>query len=139
MNFGFSAGDFIAAISLIREICRALSDVQGARAGFRAAVAELKTLEDVLESAKDAVIENQRRKKRVLRAVRSCQTHLSEFLLVVRKYHPHLRKGGSGNKAKDLFMKIQWSLLRTEDLRQFRAQLQSHLSAIQTILQTENL
>jgi hypothetical protein len=110
MSFGWSAGDCVAAIRLIREICCALSDVQGASAQFEAAALELKVLEDALESAKDAVIENQRRKKRLLCAVSSCQTHLTKFLLLIRKYYPYLRNGGSGNKAKDIFMKIQWSL-----------------------------
>ena len=32
MSFGFSASDFVAAINLIRDVCRALSDAKGARA-----------------------------------------------------------------------------------------------------------
>ena len=46
--FGFSAGDFVSAIGLIRKISKALREVGGASSGYQHAIIELKGLEHAL-------------------------------------------------------------------------------------------
>jgi hypothetical protein len=46
--FGFSFGDFVAAIEVIHKVAQALKRSSGAQSNFHQAIADLETLETVL-------------------------------------------------------------------------------------------
>lgn len=51
-GFGFSTGDFIAGISLVQELIKALNDSRGSSKEYLELIAELRTLETALSEVK---------------------------------------------------------------------------------------
>lgn len=127
--FGFSAGDFIAAIKLCKSAFEALSDARGARADYTA----LRETLDVLEKAFDAA--NQVSARHALPAVveqiTRCKECIKTFVADFSKFE--LLKNGQSNKnkARFAFRKLQWSLCKEDDVRKFQDHLQTHVDALQ--------
>ena len=134
--FGFSAGDFIAAIGLVKDLVKALHDSNGSSREYRELIHELYGLEAALLEVKALDLEVEERTKRVaLRQTASnCQASISHFLEGLSKYQPHLRSGGSSRHLKDAFRKIQWHLCKKDDLVKFRAEIGFHTQSIQMMM-----
>ena len=135
--FGFSAGDFIAAINLVGDIIAALRETSGARSNYRGLIAELDSLKTALVKVKvldpkdiqrpgDAVALQQ--------AASRCLDTIDDFWGKIRKYHPHLRSAGSGSRAKDGWMMVKWALCRKADVDEFRVRVRTHTDAIGMLL-----
>lgn len=134
--FGFSAGDFIAAINLVRDLVKALHDSNGSSREYRELIRELHSLETVLLEVKAFDLEVEQRAKRVAlrQAATQCQASIDEFLKGLAKYQPHLQMGGSTASWKDAFRKIQWHLCEKDDLLKFRAKIDFHTQTIQMLM-----
>jgi hypothetical protein len=79
--FSFSAGDFIAAIGLIRDVTRALRDSGGALEECRELIYELHGLETALLEVKALDFEVDQRAQRV--ALRHAATHCQNTVDIV--------------------------------------------------------
>jgi len=135
-GFGFSVGDFISGIELIRQLITALEDGAGASKEYHDLIRELYSLEFALLKVKRLEVDDSLEgdKNVVIRAVRQCQETISQFLSSIAKYQPSLRAGGSGSSWKDCLRKIQWALCKKEEVQQFRARIQGHTTSILTHL-----
>ncbi|KAF2635970.1 hypothetical protein P280DRAFT_553318 [Massarina eburnea CBS 473.64] len=142
MSFGFSTGDFIAALNLIQGAIDAISSSHGSSAQYRSLLRELYALESALLRVKslelDASLDSE--KRALEQAASLCQRDIDEFLTRIREYQPHLRAGGSGDgmgaKAKDAWMKIKWAKCREDDVDRFKAVLMGHSGSISRMLHT---
>lgn len=136
--FGFSAGDFITGIKLVKDIIKALSDSKGSSKEYQEVIAELRNLETALKLVKEQY--NQTRptgQRTALRqALEDCHTIIDEFLMSIYKYNDHLLSGGSKNKWKDALRKIQWHLCKTDELTSFRIRIASHVQSVDMLLAT---
>lgn len=136
--FGFSTGDFITSINLIKDLVKALNDSRGSSKEYLEVIAELRGLEVALLHVKaqdDGIIQvNQRSALR--QAVRDSQTSIENFLKSLTKYDGHLSSMGSGNRWKDAVRKIQWRLCMAEELTPFRLRIASHVQTIEMLMAT---
>jgi hypothetical protein len=137
--FGFSVGDFISGIVLVRNIFEALQDSRGASAEFRETIQQLYSLERSLLAVKHLQVDDSLRtlKDELDRMLRAFQDTLSGFLTKIYKYHPTLRLDAWSFTAA--LRKVQWSLFKKDEVYRFRAQISGHMSYITTMILTIQL
>ena len=139
--FGFSVGDFVAGIQLIRQLISALEDSAGSSAEYRGLIKELYSLERALLEVKHLDLNDSQHVQLVAlrQAATQCQQTIDEFLLRIRKFQPSLRKGGSKSSWRDGLRKVEWALYKKDDVERFRAQLNGHTASINILLITVHL
>lgn len=139
--FGFSVGDFVDGVELVRQVISSLKDSAGSSKEYQDLIHELYSLKRALLEVKHLNIDETLgpQKTALEQAAIRCQDTISQFLLKIEKYQPSLRAGGSGSSWRDRLRKIQWTLYRKEDVRWFRAQIQGHTSSIMMMLTTIQL
>lgn len=136
--FGFSTGDFISSINLVKSVIQALNDSKGSSKEYLEVIAELRGLETVLVLVKSQYNQSiQPSQRAALRqAVKDCETSIDDFLASIEKYHGHLNRIGSNSKWKDTVRKIQWHLCEADELTSFRLRIASHAQNIDMLLAT---
>ena len=139
VGFGFSAGDFIAALHLVSTVISALRDAVGSRAEYQELIRELCTLETVLLRVNSVELDESQSAEKIAlqQAASQCQRTIDDYLKRIQKYQPYLSQHVSeGSRVKDSWMKIQWTLCNKEDLARFKADLRGHTSSIAVLLMT---
>ena len=143
--FGFSIGDFVAGIGLVRDVIEALRTSSSSTARYQGLMSELCTLERTLLEVKKLGLGDKQatRPERLdidalhgalrLAAVQ-CQGTISKLVRKVQKYEGHLSKNGSGSKWKDALRKVQWALLTDKDLEECKAEIRGHSTSITMLL-----
>ena len=136
VGFGFSAGDFIAALNLVGTVIDALRESGRSGSDYRDLISELYSLESALLQVKRLEFEDSQHAEAVAlrQAASQCQRTIDDFWTDIRKYQPHLGQAGSGSKVKDGWMKVQWAVCKKNDLAQFRAKLRGHTGSIELLL-----
>lgn len=136
--FGFSIGDFINIINLVKGIIKALNDSKGSSREYLEVIAELRGLETVLILVKTQYNTTAQISQRTAlrQAVEDCHTCIDDFLQSIQKYHGHLTTLGSNKKWKDVVRKIQWHLCKADELSSFRLRIASHVQNIDMLLAT---
>jgi len=139
--FGFSIGDFIAAIELVRTVIDTLRESSNSGTSFRALISELYALETALLHAKrlDTEIYSSVNISSLRQVASQCQDTINEFWKKAQKYQPHLQRSGTNSKVKDAWYKIKWALCKEDDLANFRAQIRGHTSSLDILLSTIQL
>jgi hypothetical protein len=138
VGFGFSAGDFIAALELVATVIDALRDSGDSSTEYRELISQLLTLETALIAVKRIELDDVQHAEVVAlqQAAAQCQRTIDLFWVKIKKYQPSLRTGGSGSRVKDSWMKIKWALCKKEDLVRFKADLVGHTESIELLLTT---
>lgn len=138
VGFGFSAGDFIAALNLVSTIVDALRDSGESSTEYRKIISQLFTLETALISAKLIELDDAQQAERIalMQAASQCQRTIDAFWDKIKKYQPSLRHDGGESRMKVRWRKIQWALCRKEDLARFKADLMAHTNSIEMLLNT---
>ncbi|KAF4631435.1 hypothetical protein G7Y89_g6695 [Cudoniella acicularis] len=136
VGFGFSVGDFIAAIELVSTVIDALRESGDASSEYREVVRQLYTLETALLRVKRLEVDPTQTAEVIAlqQAAAQCQRTIDDFWKKVQKYQPHLRAGGSSSRLKDGWMKIKWAVCKKEDVAKFKADLVGHTESIQLLL-----
>jgi hypothetical protein len=144
--FGFSFGDFVAAIEIIHKAAQALRRSAGARNQIIQAAADLESFEKVLRKVQtlnpDTVNSD------TLAAIRlcayACHLPLGLFTQRIKEYERHLiRQHGSSQavmkKIEEGYWKIKWALRVEKDVAELKAANGPGLAAIDILLQVESL
>lgn len=136
VGFGFSAGDFIAALKLVSTVIDVVRDSGEASAEYRELVYELYSLETALLHVKRLnEVEILPSEIVALRqAAAQCQSTIDGFWRKVQKYQPHFNSAESSLSVKRGWMKIRWALCRKDDLLRFKADISGHTQAINLLL-----
>jgi hypothetical protein len=139
--FGFSVGDFISGISLIRDLIKSLEEGAGSGQEYRDLIRELYELERALLEIKHIRVPEALtcQKNALEQAACQCQETISDFLLKTGKYSRHLSSRGSGNVMGDALRKMQWVLCTKDDIKIFRAKIAGHKSSLLMLLATLQL
>ena len=132
--FGFSVGDFVSTLNLVRNIVTALRDSRGAVVEFRGITATLTGLEQSVQQLKDLDVGDPDLNSALQDANAQFTNTIDSFVDQVLKFDVSLRQGGSSNKVKDAFRKVQWSLTKSGDVETFQAEILRHGMDIQRIL-----
>ena len=141
VGFGFSAGDFVDGINLVRELIKALEDSAGSAAQYRALISELYSLERALLEVQSLDLdEAQHPQSAAIRQAASQFQHtVDDFLRITRKFQPSFSIHGSGSSWRNGIRRLQWSLYKKEDVQRFRAQISGHAASINMLLLTVQL
>ena len=102
VGFGFSVGDFLAALKLVGTVIDAVREASASSTACRELLHQLLTLEAALQRVNHLDLNDaQRTEKIALRqAAAQCQRTIDEFWNKIRNYQPHLRAGGTGSRIK---------------------------------------
>jgi hypothetical protein len=138
VGFGFSAGDFIAALQLVSTVIDALRDSGDSSTDYRALISELYTLETALLKVKRLDVDEEQHAEFIAlrQAACQCQNTIDTFWEKIKKYQPSLQAGGSGSRVRDGWFKITWALCKKDDLAKFKAELRGHTQSIELLLVT---
>lgn len=138
VGFGFSAGDFIAALNLVGTVIDALRESGRSSSNYRDLIGELYSLESALLRVKRVELDDSQHADAIAlrQAASQCQRTIDGFWTETQKYQPHFGQTGSGSKVKDSWMKIQWALCKKKDLAEFQAKLRGHTASIELLLMT---
>jgi hypothetical protein len=138
VGFGFSAGDFIAAIDLVGTVIDALRASSTASLEYRELISRLLSLDTALLQVKRLEFEESQYAEVISlrQAAGQCHRTIDGFLKKIEKYHPSLSGCGEGNRLRDVWMKVKWALCKKEDVAHFQADLVGHTESIQLLLTT---
>jgi hypothetical protein len=143
-GFGFSFGDFVAAIKLVNDIRRALRNTGGAKDEFKHVYVDLQHLEILLDHLNRGIWD-QGGDAGHLNAVKgmafACKIPLQEFLAKMEKYkslRSHEMRGFRGTVGVGK-RKIQWEISMKEEVEKFRALIVAKVVAINMLLQLHTM
>jgi hypothetical protein len=137
MSFGFSVGDFLAGAKLIADLMRVLSASKGASMEYQQLILDLQLVETTLIQIYQMCIASQLNTSAMNALaciVQSTKASITDFTLRTRKYRESLSATGSGNKVKDLWLKIGWSMYRPAEIRSLQQRLQLDLGSINCLI-----
>lgn len=135
VGFGFSAGDFIAALKLVGTVIDALRDSGEVSTDYHELLHELYSLETALIHVKRLGGEEitQAATISLQQAAAQCQLTIDDFWKTIQKYQPHL-DGSRSSRIKGSWMKVRWAVCRKHDIMRFKISLVGHTESINILL-----
>ncbi|KAF2028074.1 hypothetical protein EK21DRAFT_102145 [Setomelanomma holmii] len=136
--FGFSVGDFIAGIKLVKDLVDSLDEVSGAKPHFRSLITELRHLERALTEVKALQVDlSQASQKLALEQVAlQCQDCIEAFFKKNTKIQDALCSQSTASAWRANLRKFQWTICRQDAVDKFRAEVKGHVLTINTLLAT---
>lgn len=135
VGFGFSVGDLVAGLKVIKDSVEAVKDTKGASADYAALLTEITSLQDGFEAIDDLQLGSRGSPKQQLaieRAIGACRKCVDDFMVSISKYQPHLQTQATGVISS--YRKIRWALCKKEDVALFRTRLERHTSSINMLM-----
>lgn len=135
-SFG-SLGDILAIAELAYKLARALSESTGSSAEYQAVIAELDTLTTALRILNEIIARQPLQpsvQHTIRHALERCRSLMDAFKLRIEGYQRSLMKGGSGNRWRDSWRKIGWSIFRKEELIALKQELSEQKATINMML-----
>ncbi|KAK5125378.1 hypothetical protein LTR85_000487 [Meristemomyces frigidus] len=143
-SFGFSVGDFVAAVQLSITIVKALEDSSGAALQYQQAVIKLEALRSLLISlqALEPRGANDDMVRRIQLCAHACSVPVSTFVDEIRKFDQHLGQQHRGpNKLVQRLAsggrKVQWALAVEKALATLEARIAPYLALTDILLHLE--
>lgn len=144
-GFGYSAGDFIAAVGLIAKVTKALKDAGGAREEYQALVSELGLLNQILEklppdaepsktdddASSDAFANFARQQTKVT------ISELTQFLERISKFGSSMGGKSKSGWHRSVPRKTQWAVYYADEVEKMRAKLGTQLQIILVALSVD--
>ncbi len=140
--FGFSVGDCIGGIKLLKDVVGAFNDTKGAQASYLELSQELASLQSALEGIRlmGNGLGQEKQYEAVLDVAKSCQQCVDRFVAGVSKFKDLLTVPESSRWSSSTFkrniQKIEWSLCKKSDVDQFRKEVQTHTATILSLQST---
>ncbi|KAN0102723.1 hypothetical protein V8E51_011036 [Hyaloscypha variabilis] len=132
MSFGFSIGDFVAAIELANRIRKEFVHAPGQ---FKAISDEVRSLSIILQDINIKLSEhelNDHQQARLQEISSNCRNVLNEVEETASKYQELEYKGGSmSTKVKKIWKRLKWE---PEDIRELRDRIISNVLLLSTFL-----
>ena len=148
VGFGFSVGDFVAALNLTRDVIDALQASSTARTEYRELLRQLYSLETALQQVNRLECDDTEdggssldRGSEIIalrQTAAQCQRTIDDFFARIKSYQPHLTADGSTQRAssrwKSRWKKVQWTLCCKDDVAKLQADLIGHTESINLLL-----
>ncbi|EON62775.1 hypothetical protein W97_02000 [Coniosporium apollinis CBS 100218] len=135
--FGFSDGDFIAAINLIVRVSKALNDSGGAASEYRMLLQELQQLQLILKQLREMSSASSRSHSH-FNAVKgmalAIQFPLLEFLAKLERFNSSMCGTSSSSRWRSAPGKAQWAVVMQEEVNRMRAVITMKLVTITVLL-----
>ncbi len=143
-GFGFSFGDFVSAIKVVKDICRALRDIESAQTEYQHVLTDLQHLRILLEQLNHGTWD-QGGDAGHLNAIKgmalTCKPHLLGFLDKIEKYKSLQGTSMKSFKARlgSEARKLQWTIGMKENVEKFRAVIIAKMVSINLLIQLHTL
>jgi hypothetical protein len=139
--FGFSAGDFIAGIKLVKDLIDSLDEAVGAGPAFRRLAAELRSLERALTEVKNLRVHQSQAVQKVAleQAASQCKECIDTFLWENTKFSNTLGALATKSKWRTNLRKFQWAVCKPDVVSKFRAEIAGHVLTVNTLMATMQL
>ncbi|KAJ9607370.1 hypothetical protein H2200_008443 [Cladophialophora chaetospira] len=148
VGFGFSAGDFISGVLLVKDIIKALDNVSGSSAEYDALRGELRGLERALHLVSNlppgtcSTIQHTTET-----CVQACHNIIQAFVRKAAKFDTTLIHAASTSQQnitrpppwKAALRKVQWALLKKEDVVRVRLEIAAQVAILNTLLNHKQL
>ena len=135
VGFGFSAGDFIAAVGLVANVTNALKDASGASAEYRSLVLELKSLEHVVKKLHDRQGAESVFPAEITQHTDVTLDTLGNFLQTISKFDAKLGKQAASGWHHGVGRKAQWAVVYAKEVEKLRVKLGTQLAKLNMLLQ----
>jgi hypothetical protein len=135
VGFGFSAGDFIAAVGLLANVTNALKDAGGASAEYRSLVLELKSLEHVVKQLHDRQGAESVFPADITQHTNVTLDTLSSFLRTISKFDAKLGEHAASGWHHGAGRKAQWAVVYAKEVEKLRVRLGTQLAKLNMLLQ----
>ncbi|KAK5132725.1 hypothetical protein LTR08_008691 [Meristemomyces frigidus] len=143
--FGFSVGDFIAAIEFSVKVIQALRDSQGAISQYEQRIVQLEGLLDVLQrlQALRPTATNTDLIRRIHSSSYACSIPVRNFVTKVEKFDPHLGRHYSpssfAKKVTSGVQKVQWALVVEPALAKLEVRITPYMHEVEILLLLDGL
>ncbi|EXJ84193.1 hypothetical protein A1O3_04860 [Capronia epimyces CBS 606.96] len=135
--FGFSVGDFIAAIELCAKVGKSLRTVGGASDDYQHVAIELEGLQ--LALARLQALEPTESNVSQVNAIRgmalACRLPLQEFLTKIQTYESQMGPWAASS-LKGAGKKAKWAVFITQDVQKLRGMVSAKVWSINLLLAT---
>lgn len=141
-GFGFSVGDVLAGLHVVRKLVKALNDTTGSRDAYQKLISELSNLDEALTGAKDLRISpTQAAQKLALEQLaQQCQDSIKQFLDANTKFKKSLGVSSSSRKSwQSIWRKVQWALCKEKEIEELRSRIASYSATLNLVLSTIQL
>ena len=140
-TFGFSAGDFVAAIQLITKVTKTLRDSGGAAQEYQAVSQELTALVNILEQlgSLNPTDSNAGYVNAVRDLTLSCKPHLETFLEKIAKFERSLNVKATRGALVRTTRKAQWAIFLGAEIPPLRSLVAAKVLGVQLLLEANNL
>jgi hypothetical protein len=139
--FGFSVGDFVAGIKLVKDLLDSLDEAAGAGPAYRQLTAELRSLERALTEVKNLPTHHSQTPQKVAleQAATQCQDCIETFLRENTNFHNTLGALATASKWRTNLRKFQWAVCKPDAVSKFRAEIAGHVLTVNTLMATMQL
>ena len=135
VGFGFSAGDFIAAVGLVANVTKALKDVGGASEEYRSLVEELESLQRVVKSLHDRQGAEGVFSPEITQQTKVTLDTLGSFLKTISKFKAKLGAQAEPGRHRGAGRKAQWAVVYANEVEKLRLKLGTELAQLNMLLQ----
>ncbi|KAI9783622.1 MAG: hypothetical protein M1816_001213 [Peltula sp. TS41687] len=138
--FGFSVGDFISAINLVKKVSKALKTAGGASSDYQLVSIELRGLKHVLRQleALEPTEDNVSHVNAIRGMALACQLPLRDFLAKLEKYETSMGPFANRISLLGAHHKAKWALSMAEDVEKLRALVAGKVISINLLLATHS-
>ena len=140
--FGFSIGDVIAGIRVIKTTIDALHSTRGASKDYQQLSSALQTLNESLDTVRSIPLDphhDAQQSAAITTAVQRCQQTIDSFLECMNKFEllkqTDLSRGWS-TRVVAVARKIQWAVCMKEDIAKFTEDLYKKIEEIGLLIAT---
>lgn len=139
-GFGFSVGDFIAGVTLVKKLIQALNESTGSRTAYRHLISELSCLDNALTGISQIQFEPAQLPCKIAleKVVSQCQLGIESFLDKNSKFRDSLgiNTGSPLPRWRINLHKIQWALFTGSSVQALRTEIQAHTTTLNLLLST---
>ena len=140
--FGFSAGDFIATINLVKDIIAALDNTSGSKPAYQRLRAELVAFDDALIKVQCLEVDPAQSPQKVALGMvaAQCCDAINRFLNKNSKFQKTLGQAAQPGPRRRIsrwrtgLHKLQWALMKEDSVDSLRAEVAGHAATINLIL-----
>ncbi|KAJ4414464.1 hypothetical protein N0V82_007913 [Gnomoniopsis sp. IMI 355080] len=141
-GFGFSVGDVLAGLHVVRKLIRALNDTAGSRPAYRSLISELLNLQEALTSVNNLQVDPAQAAQKLAldQVAQECQGSIERFLSKNAKFENSLGVRPSSLSAwRSCLHKVQWALCKESEIEGLRTEIAAHSTTLNLILSTIQL
>ncbi|CZR55800.1 uncharacterized protein PAC_05688 [Phialocephala subalpina] len=126
--------DIVSAITLAHTVISSLRSASGSSSEHQTLISQLYTLESALLRVKNLELDNSQYADALREAASQCQRTIDAFADKIVGYQPSL--GREGNGKSHVWKKVNWVIIRKDDLMKFKTDLVGDTKSIELLLMT---